>query len=272
MIKKPNLSEEEWQDLFRSTLAQTEDSDRFRQAFYQMLVAQDHIAFRVFEGEIRQLRFELSDENLYSQLKKYLSSGDWRKADEETAWIFYWAMLKQDCQNWFELCQKFPDEIFKGIDDLWITHSKGRFGLSIQRHLWESCGGTFGEGIDCTKVYDFYESPEQFECWIKFCKKVEWCISEEWILENSDLLSLEFMEPYLTSYERYSKSSMKRQRQFVRWISYKTLFSLSKYKKELAMGALPALYANGQWGFLFKKGIGGGNWGIRKELRAFFLH
>ncbi|NEQ49779.1 MAG: hypothetical protein F6K11_06540 [Leptolyngbya sp. SIO3F4] len=266
---KINHNEEQWQALFRSTLIKNEDPERFRRAFYQMLVEQDNVAFRVFESEIRQLKFELPDKDLYSQLKKYLSSGDWQKADEETAWLFYWTMLKQNYPNWFELCQKLPDEIFKEIDSLWVTYSRGRFGLSVQRHIWKSFGETLFAETNNTEAYDFYDSPEEFESWTKFCKKVEWCISEKWILENPDLFSLEFMKPYLKSFERHSNSSMKHSKEFVEWISYEDLLSLEKNKRELAVGALPALYANGEYGFLFNHGIGGGSWGMRKELRAF---
>ncbi|MEM9807996.1 MAG: GUN4 domain-containing protein, partial [Cyanobacteria bacterium P01_D01_bin.56] len=135
-----NRSEEQWRELFRSTLTKNKDPDRFRQAFCQMLAGQDNVAFRVLESEMRQLRFELLDKDLYSQLEKYLSSGDWQKADEETAWLFYFTMLKQNYPSWFELCQKFPDEILKEIDDLWVAHSGGRFGLSVQRCIWEGFG------------------------------------------------------------------------------------------------------------------------------------
>ncbi|MEO1125659.1 MAG: GUN4 domain-containing protein [Cyanobacteria bacterium J06639_16] len=271
-MKETNRSEEQWRELFRLTLITNKDSDRFRQAFYQMLAEQNNVAFKVLESEMRQLRSELLDKDLCSQLEKYLSSGDWQKADEETAWLFYLTMVRQNYLNWFELCQKFPDEILKEIDDLWVAHSGGRFGLSVQRCIWEGFGGTLSGESEHTEVYDFFDSPEEFESWTKFCQKVEWCISEKWILENPNLLSLEFLKPCLDSFKRHSNSSIKRQRKFSWWISYESVLSLKKYKGELAIGALPALHANGQWGFLFKRGISGGSWGIRKELRALFSH
>ncbi|MEM9450719.1 MAG: GUN4 domain-containing protein, partial [Cyanobacteria bacterium P01_E01_bin.6] len=181
--------------------------------------------------------------------------------------------LKHDYLNWFELCQQFPNEILKEIDDLWITYSKGRFGFNIQKNIWKKSGGGLDDGANSTENYDFYDSPQEFEAWITFCQQVEWCVSEEWILENPSLLSLDFLERCSRSFERYSNASRERRRRFAWWLSYEKLFSLEKYKGELAFGALPALYANGHLGCpLFRCGIGGGSWGMRKELRALFLH
>lgn len=121
-MEKINRSEEKWQALFRSTLIKNEDPDRFRQAFYQVLAAQDNVAFRMFENEIRQLKFELPAIDLYSQLKKYLSSGDWQKADAETAWLFYWTMLKQDYPNWFQLFQSSQLRGYKDVLEITLVN------------------------------------------------------------------------------------------------------------------------------------------------------
>ncbi len=34
----------------------------------------------------------------------------------------------------------FPCDALCAIDDLWVEHSQGRFGLSVQAQIWHACG------------------------------------------------------------------------------------------------------------------------------------
>ena len=36
---------------------------------------------------------------------------------------------------------RFPCKDLKTIDKLWIKHSNGHFGFSVQKRIWESLGG-----------------------------------------------------------------------------------------------------------------------------------
>ena len=139
---RENISEEKWQEIFRLLFANKENPQRFRQGFSQMLAVQvNQAADGVLESELRQLEDELSEENFYSQLEDYLRQGDWRKADEETAWLFYVVMVQRKYKDWSELCQKFPSETLNEIDQLWVKYSEGSFGFSIQKRIKESLGG-----------------------------------------------------------------------------------------------------------------------------------
>ncbi len=56
-------------------------------------------------------------------------------------------MLKIACrekEGWLRVedIKTFPSKDLCLIDTLWIKHSKGRFGFSVQKHIWESIGGT----------------------------------------------------------------------------------------------------------------------------------
>ncbi|MFB2920983.1 GUN4 domain-containing protein [Aerosakkonema funiforme] len=136
-----NRSEEKWQEIFRLLFGDRENTERFRQGFYDMLAVENHEADRALESEVRQLKDELSTENLCRQLEDYLSQQEWRKADEETAWIFYQVMVQEGYTYWYEVCKNFPCETLRQIDQLWIDNSQGRFGFSIQKQIWESVGG-----------------------------------------------------------------------------------------------------------------------------------
>ena len=155
-----NRSEEKWREIFRLFFSDKENAERFRQGFSQMLTVQyNSEADGALESELRQLKAELPEANFYSQLEDYLRQGDWRKADEETAWLFYLVMVQQGYEDWYELGENFPSEILNEIDQLWVNHSKGKFGFSIQKRIWEGVGGN---------------PNADYETWSKFGKQVEW--------------------------------------------------------------------------------------------------
>ena len=170
-----NESEEKWQEIFRLLFADTENPKRFRQGFSQMLEVQYNLrADSALESELRRLKDELPKENFYNQLKDYLRQGEWRKADEETAWLFYLVMVQQGYEDWDKLCKNFPSETLNKIDQLWVDNSDGHFGFSIQKRIWESVVGT----EDC---FDFWET------WEQFAKVVEWydVARKNWMIYNS---------------------------------------------------------------------------------------
>ncbi len=161
---KENKSEEKWREIFRLLFANKENPGRFRQGFSQMLAVQyNWKADRAFELELRRLKDELPQRIHCSHLKAYLRYEQWRKADEETAWLFYLVMVQQGYEDWYELCQKFPSEILNQIDQLWMNYSEEKFGFSIQKRIWEGVGG---------------QPNANMRTWIKFGKQVEWLSKE----------------------------------------------------------------------------------------------
>ena len=157
---RKNRNEEKWQEIFRLLFANKENPERFRQGFTEMLAVQyNPEADRVLELELRNLKDKLPTENLFTHLEEYLSQEEWRKADEETAWLFYLVMVQQGYKDWHELCREFPSETLNEIDRLWVEYSDGHFGFSIQKRIWESVGGT---------------PDADYKTWEKFGTEVEW--------------------------------------------------------------------------------------------------
>ncbi|MFO7032993.1 GUN4 domain-containing protein, partial [Limnospira fusiformis CCALA 023] len=78
----------------------------------------------------------------YSQLDRLLKSGQWEAADEETTKMMCRVAGKtsrrylddDDIKN-------FPGEDLRIIDGLWVKHSRGRFGFSVQKQIYINCGG-----------------------------------------------------------------------------------------------------------------------------------
>ena len=166
--RQDNKSEEQWREIFRLKFANRDNPERFRQGFFQMLAVQvqfNYIPDKVFEAELRDHRSDLSDQNLYGQLETYLCQEDWQQADEETAWVFYVVMVRQGYDDWEDLLIKFPSDILNEIERLWVTHSQGHFGFSVQKRIWESVGVT---------------RESNYETWKKFGEQIGWYRLNEW--------------------------------------------------------------------------------------------
>jgi hypothetical protein len=173
-------SEEQWREVFRLKFANQDNPQRFREGFSDMLAAQYYQdgdqafeaglrslkADQAFEAELRSLKAELSDENFYDSLEAYLGQEDWRKADEETAWLFYVVMVLQGYEDLNELFKKFPSGTLNEIDRLWVTYSGGYFGFTVQKRIWKFGGA----------------SPNMSsEIWKEFAKQIGWYGSDNWV-------------------------------------------------------------------------------------------
>lgn len=159
-------SKEKWQEIFRLKFANKENPQRFRQGFSEMLEVQyNEGADQAFESELRKCRDELVKDGLCKALENYLQQKQWKNADEETAWIFYQVMVKKKYKNWEDLCKNFPCETLREIDQLWVQNSNNKFGISIQREIYQESG----------------------EDWSKFGGRVGWRSSEHWLIFMSYL-------------------------------------------------------------------------------------
>ena len=93
----------------------------------------------------------------YSQLRKFLKKGDWRAADEETRKVMC-RVAAREKEGWLdqESIDNFPCEDLQQINQLWEHYSKGKFGFSVQKKIYENLGGgqestalkTMGEFMD----------------------------------------------------------------------------------------------------------------------------
>ena len=78
----------------------------------------------------------------YADLERYLKNGQWKEADDETYRLMITEVGK-DKGQWFssEDWLNFPCEPLKAIDGLWVKHSGGKFGFSVQKEMYLECGG-----------------------------------------------------------------------------------------------------------------------------------
>lgn len=103
----------------------------------------------------------------YTKLRNYLAAEKWKEADIETAAIML-VVAKRKNKAWLDAqssdnfpCEgirailllflssiskeeiyNFPREDLRTIDQLWVKYSNHRFGLSVQKKIYQGLGGT----------------------------------------------------------------------------------------------------------------------------------
>ena len=103
----------------------------------------------------------------YRKLRDFLAQGKWKEADAETGRVML-AVGKREKEGWLDnkSIDNFPCEDLRTIDNLWVKYSNGKFGLSVQKSLYESFGGR--------GIYDCDYSEIWLQIWSEFADKVGW--------------------------------------------------------------------------------------------------
>jgi serine/threonine-protein kinase len=86
----------------------------------------------------------------YQKLQQLLAAGKWRKADEETRRVML-QVAGREKEGWLneDSINQFPCEDLRQIDGLWVEYSNGRFGFSVQKRIWQECGGKVDYETTC---------------------------------------------------------------------------------------------------------------------------
>ena len=102
----------------------------------------------------------------YTKLRDLLATGKWEEADEETARVMLKVAGREE-EGWLNSSSinNFPCEDLRTIDQLWVKHSNGLFGFSVQKRIYESLGGTL--------QYDH-------KIWEAFGDRVGWRVNSNW--------------------------------------------------------------------------------------------
>ena len=103
----------------------------------------------------------------YTKLQNLLAQGKWKEADLETSNLLL-KVSNREQQGWLREgdVKNLSCEDLKMMDSLWVAHSQGRFGFSVQREIYRSLGGTSKHNSD---IYD------------KFGDKVGWRVNGSWL-------------------------------------------------------------------------------------------
>ncbi|BAZ47576.1 GUN4 domain protein [Nostoc sp. NIES-4103] len=73
----------------------------------------------------------------YSKLRDFLANEQWKDADNETEMLILEAAHRKGQLLNVESIQKLPITDLCTIDQLWVTSSRGHFGFSVQKQIWQ---------------------------------------------------------------------------------------------------------------------------------------
>lgn len=107
----------------------------------------------------------------YRHLQDLLADGKWKEADKETCLVMLQAVdQNQKKKDWIKQggIENFPCTDLLTIDKLWLEHSNGHFGFSIQKKIYLNVGGK----LDC----EYHK-----RAWRKFCDCVGWRVEKKWL-------------------------------------------------------------------------------------------
>ncbi|WP_275993650.1 GUN4 domain-containing protein [Argonema antarcticum] len=86
----------------------------------------------------------------YGKMRDLLAAGKWKEADIETGLVMLKA-ARREKEGWLDSksIKKFPCADLRTIDQLWVKYSKGRFGFSVQKRIWQEVGGKVDFKTEC---------------------------------------------------------------------------------------------------------------------------
>ncbi|NER39853.1 MAG: GUN4 domain-containing protein [Oscillatoria sp. SIO1A7] len=121
----------------------------------------------------------------YSRLSGLLADREWKKADKETARLMLAALKKRE---WWQVSEAdvawFPCKDLSTIDRLWSFYSEGRFGLLVQKEIYESLNGS--------NSYDR-------NAWEVFGDRVGWRNKNDWLYYADLVFSIKAPKGHLPS-------------------------------------------------------------------------
>lgn len=178
--QKTSLLIDHWlEDWWRETIflyaAQTNPCGLVQRAIDCHGAAAANLGYDLFSESLREVepaQKQQVNQLRYEKLESLLKAQDWRGADQETYRLMTQTMGKgvNDFLSPSDLLA-FPCWDLRKLDELWVQHSDGEFGFSIQKRIWQECG-----------------SPTSYNLkdWEEFGDRVGWRKEGSW-LNYSDL-------------------------------------------------------------------------------------
>ncbi|MDX2215359.1 MAG: GUN4 domain-containing protein [Oculatellaceae cyanobacterium bins.114] len=114
----------------------------------------------------------VAQDSKYQNLEELLKVQRWREADQETYRLMITTVGKDEGQGFSRSdLENFPCDDLKTLDQLWVRYSKGKFGFSVQKKIWQDCGSPTSTGAE----------------WDRFCVKVGWKTSATAYVDSDQL-------------------------------------------------------------------------------------
>ncbi len=119
------------------------------------ILANLKVNHKLHQQDIKQIEDLLLSKSLRSQvgidyrpLRELLAAGEWLKADQMTRLLIL-TIANRQVEGWLDILhiQNLPCLDLQTINQLWVDYSKGRFGFSAQKRIWNQVNN-FGEFSD----------------------------------------------------------------------------------------------------------------------------
>jgi hypothetical protein len=125
----------------------------------------------------------------YAQLEQYMVAGDWKAADKYNYRLMIQVLGKRvgDCFTVEEL-MTFPCTDLLRIDGLWVQHSGGKFGFSVQKDIYVRCGGVLGGEYYAKPYAHFYHACGWYKADVKQYDSINEILEVEAYREYDDLI------------------------------------------------------------------------------------
>jgi GUN4-like/NACHT domain len=120
----------------------------------------------------------------YQKLETFMQEGKWREADIENYRLMIQTCGKDYGENFTRRdLETFPCWDLLRLDGLWVQYSGGKFGFSVQKPIWESCGSPKG--------YDLTD--DEYAQWLAYATRCGWYADGDFLsydaLKKNPLLS-----------------------------------------------------------------------------------
>ncbi|WP_375495825.1 GUN4 domain-containing protein [uncultured Nostoc sp.] len=149
LIEVSSIGSDIWCDLkdFQKTLGITDEDSRIIEDLIRENFGVEH--FISTDSEVK-----------YFELRELLADREWKKADQKTRSIILKVAGQEKVGKLDEKAIKdFPNKDAYTIDRLWIEYSDGRFGLSVQKKIYDSVNQNkqkFGEEVGWSNKAGFF--------------------------------------------------------------------------------------------------------------------
>lgn len=122
----------------------------------------------------------------YTFLEKLLAAQKWQEADQETNKLMLKAVRQED-SGWIDshTMKTFPCQDLHILDKLWVKYSKGNFGFSVQKRIYQSLGGK--------REYDK-------KVWEATGNKLGWRVNNNWLFRDDLSYDLRASQGHLPSF------------------------------------------------------------------------
>jgi hypothetical protein len=141
----------------------------------------------------------------YSRLQDLLLTQEWEEADIETKEIMI-EIAGRKSQGFLDRqsSEKFPYQELYTIDRLWVIHSKGHFGFSIQKHILQSICHSPHFDREISKSGELHlpinmTNLDSFHCRDQFASSVGWRIEGKWLHSHELIFDLSAPQGHLPS-------------------------------------------------------------------------